>query len=240
MTALSLEETLPKLVQGQVSYVAGKGNAGDALIAAATGQVLDRLGIVVGSEGTVLVAGGGGLIPRYDCMAKTLAKVPRDKKVIILPSTVAGYWQLLGEFRNLTLLAREEVTLSLARMNGIRTLLCEDAAFSFDYSPWTGGEGTLVAMRADAERSGRPLPENNRDVSLESTGWWGLHNSMIAARKFVQTISRHAMIDTDRCHVAIVGAMLGKQVTLRPGNYHKNRSVWSASLERRGVEFLEK
>lgn len=234
MTPSNLDRILPTLLSGEksVAYVPNKGNAGDALIAAATWAALQRMGVgVSGSAATVLVSGGGALIPRYECLAKALAKVDRGKRVIVLPSTVAGHWSLLRSFSDLTLLCREEMSLSLARMEGVRAKLCEDVALGFDYSEWTDhGIGTLHAMRTDSERGGEVIPGNNRDLSMEQGGWWPLHVSTLAARKFITAISRYRVVVTDRLHVAIVAAKLGKKVIFKPGDYFKNRAVYELSL----------
>lgn len=228
---------LAALLRGinSVSYVANKGNAGDALIAAATQQTLETLGIdVVPEAPVILVAGGGALIPRYDCLSRVIARIPRDRRVIIGPSTVVGF-DMLRQFPNLILLAREEMTHALAKAAGVTSMLCHDAAFSFDYSPWLGAEDRnsldrLSAFRTDDESLGCLLPDGNLDLSAQAGGWWQLHNCHLQARRFVSTINRYRKVDTDRLHIAIAAAKLGKRVRFHPGNYHKNRVVFAASL----------
>jgi exopolysaccharide biosynthesis predicted pyruvyltransferase EpsI len=221
---------------GAVSYVASKGNAGDALIAAATQQALEGLGIDVTPDAPViLVAGGGALIPRYECLSRVVDRLPRDRRIIVGPSTVVGF-DLLRQFPNLILLAREEMTHALAKAAGVTTMLCHDAALSFDFSPWEGAEdrnslGKLSAFRTDGESTGGALPPGNLDLSAQAGGWWQLHNCHLQARRFLTTINRYRTVETDRLHVAIAAAKLGKRVTLYPGNYHKNRAVFHCSLK---------
>lgn len=219
-------------VGGLVTYVPSKGNAGDALIAAATMQVLSSMGVnVVANSPVTLVSGGGNLHPKYTCLARVIAKIPRHRRVIILPSTVTAHWDLLKEFSDLTLLAREEATFALAQLNGVRCQLCHDAAFSFDYSQWIDpGAGTLHAMRTDIEGAGHKIEAWNDDVSTISSRWWGLHDSMLTAHRFINRVSAVRSVITDRCHVAIVAGSLGKKVLFHPGNYHKNHSVFLASM----------
>jgi exopolysaccharide biosynthesis predicted pyruvyltransferase EpsI len=214
--------------------VPNRGNAGDALIAAATMQLLGRLEIPVHSDAeVVLVAGGGGIHPKYDCLAKRINSIPRDKRVIILPSTVSAHWTLLEQFRDLMLLCRDEMTMGLARMHGIRAGLCHDAAFSFDWSAWDDkGAGVLHAMRTDGESAGGVILEGNCDLSTMASGVWGLHDSLIVARRFVTRISLYRTVVTDRLHIAIAAAMLGKKVIFKGGNYFKNRAVFEMSLAR--------
>lgn len=234
-----LHELLPTLLAGvrEVEYISNRGNSGDALIAAATEQILSKMGVeVVHDAPVVLVAGGGNLSPRYRCLRDAIDKIPRHKRVIILPHTVTAYWILLREFRNLTLLAREEVTLKVAEMEKVTAIPCHDAAFSFDFSSWSGAEDTdlypfVNAFRYDGESNLPVKPEGNYDISKTYGGVWTLHSSILVARKFVSVINRYKEIRTDRLHVAIVAGMLGKKVSLQPNNYHKNRSVYMASLD---------
>jgi exopolysaccharide biosynthesis predicted pyruvyltransferase EpsI len=229
------------MLMGETSfqYVPNRGNAGDALIAEATAQVCRNMGFNE-SPGvrTVLVAGGGGIHPAYSCLPNRLRRLPRDKRVIVLPSTVSDHWEILRSFDNLTLLARDEVTFGLAGMNGVNCMLVHDAAFSFDYGDMDGaGEGELVAMRTDGEGTGETLPPGNEDVSAADSGLWLLNGSTAAAMRFVRRIAEVREVRTNRLHVAIAAAMLGKDVTLCPGNYFKNRAVWEMSLRELGVKF---
>ena len=47
---------------------------------------------------------------------------------------------------------------------------------------------------------------------------------------FVSTVENAEEVFTDRLHVAILGSILGKKVTLYGNVYHKNRGVWEYSL----------
>jgi hypothetical protein len=69
----------------------------------------------------------------------------------------------------------------------------------------------LTAFRTDAEAIPTSLPLDNNDISrtCESLDEW------------LWTIARHATVRTDRAHVAIAAALLGKQVEYRPSSYHK-------------------
>lgn len=239
MTFWTLENALAQLLAGvtEVSYLPNRGNAGDAVQAWGVATVLRSLGVTVRDGAAVmLVSGGGNLVPPYNCLQRSMAKLPRDKRIIVLPSTVVGCFPFLASFKRLTLMAREEVTFATARMCKLPVLPVEDAAFSAPIQSRGPGDGLLRAFRGDCESAGGVRPEGNRDLSLEfGNDWWALDNT--AGLRFADAIDAYEELDTDRCHVAIVGAVLGKRVTLRPVRYHKNGSVWAASLERRGVIF---
>lgn len=242
VTPRSISEVVEDLLGGvrHVAYVPNPGNAGDAVIAHATAGAFSRLGIVVdpGSD-VLLVAGGGNLVPQYHHLEKLLRRLPKSGiRVIILPSTVLGCFALLREFEDLILLARERVTWRLAREEGIHTILCHDAAFDLEYDDWMIASNrstreTLMNFRIDCESAtGAPSSiRGNRDLSEEfGNRLWDFETASEAARRFVSEINLYRQVETDRLHVAIVAACLGKQVRLFPNCYHKNRSVWLNSL----------
>ena len=226
-----LEDILPLLLgDDRFQYIPNRGNAGDALIAAATGQVLGRIGARPDdSSRTLLVAGGGGLHPKYRCLANRLMRTPRDRRVIILPSSVSAHWDLLRQFDDLTLLSRDEVTHRLAGMNGIHSLMCHDAAFSYQYPVPTQEHELLVSFRTDAERTIAP-PPGNKEPSLAAGDLWTPSNALPAARAFAMNIGSYRSIRTNYCHVAIAAACMGVEVYLHHGSYFKNRAVFDASL----------
>lgn len=90
----------------------------------------------------------------------------------------------------------------------------------------------LMAFRQDTEGSGFQPPIGKQSVVVDPAyfatsfeHWLRLHAS---ARKIV----------TNRTHSAILGSILGIPTTLYAGRYHKNRSIWEYSLQRRGVAWL--
>lgn len=237
-----LSEILPELLKGErlVQYIANPGNTGDAVIAHGTAEVFSSLGLeLVDDSSTLLIAGGGNLIPRYHNLRKILESLPRrGKRIIILPSTANGCFGLLGEFEDLTLLAREAVTWQLAREAGVNAILCHDAAFDVDYSPWDNDPGAdsrqvLWNFRKDGESAGGSGRHKvgNRDLSEEfGNRMWDFASAKEASSRFISEINRYRNVHTDRLHVALVAACLGKAVFLHPNDYHKNRSMFENSL----------
>ncbi len=87
----------------------------------------------------------------------------------------------------------------------------------------------LVAFRGDKESA--ISNETRKEVLL------GCENPVqrdVSVRgsfsDFVSTVEHAEKIFTDRLHVAILGSILGKNVTLFGNMYHKNRGVWEYSL----------
>lgn len=235
-------DLLPELLGEvrRVHYIANPGNTGDAVIARATGEVFGRLGISLDEGSDVIVLGGGGnLIPRYRNMRDVLEKMPRSgKKIIILPVTAYGCFPLMGEFEDLTLLAREGVTWHLAREAGVKSFLCHDMAFELDLEWWGGqpdrdSRELLRNFRRDSESAGGEMrnEEGNRDLSEElGNRWWTLESAAGPSREFISEINLYRRVETDRLHVGIVAACLGKEVRLFPNAYFKNEAVYGNSL----------
>lgn len=237
-----LSEILPDLLGDcrSVRYIPNPGNAGDAVIVEGTREVLQQLGIGLDDESTtVLIAGGGNLVPIYWNMRKIIEKLPRSGlRIIILPHTVNGCFDLLKEFDDLTLLARERVTWQTAREAGVKTFLCHDAAFEVDYDryvndPHSDTMDVLRSFRRDGEASGRfsAHEAGSRDLSEEfGNRAWDFETAAVAAGRFIREINRYRQVRTDRLHVAIVAACLEKDVILHPNNYFKVKAIYDNSL----------
>jgi len=89
----------------------------------------------------------------------------------------------------------------------------------------------LNCFRMDKEASGRAIPKDNVDVSvLLSYGTQSRRLAMFSAREFVSFIDLFSEVRTDRLHVAIIAALLRKQVHLYGNNYFKIRAVYEMSL----------
>jgi len=122
-------------------FIPNIGNAGDAFIAHATYQLLDRLRLsyTIGSlaniypGATVVYAGGGALVGPYDYMANFLRRnLGQWKELIILPHTIRSYGELLGEFgANAHLFCREMPSYEFAKARAphANVYLSDDLAF---------------------------------------------------------------------------------------------------------------
>lgn len=93
----------------------------------------------------------------------------------------------------------------------------------------------LRAGRIDKERAaGREILKGNQDVSeLFAYGVNDEKSAFLAARHFLDFIARYDWIETDRLHVCIGAALLGKTVIFHPNSYFKNEAVYRHSLEKR-------
>jgi exopolysaccharide biosynthesis predicted pyruvyltransferase EpsI len=233
----SLEASRRKLLGAiagapDVTFVRLYGNVGDQLIFAGIRQLLRdvsyrEIAIYDASEAsghTAILSGGGNWCWPYHDGPDLLCLVERRfHRVIVFPSSfdvsVPAVRDVLRATKA-TVFAREE-----ASYNQIRPLcqaeLAHDCAFFFDYAPYRrAGRGVLNAFRTDLEAAGHPRGEVNVDVSLtcETLDEW------------LWTIARHELVRTDRAHVLIAAALLGKQVEYRPNSYHKVSGIVDYSL----------
>ncbi len=102
-----------------------------------------------------------------------------------------------------------------------------------DGSRLPSDKGVLNAYRTDSERvSQDPLAKDNADISkLFSMN----HDEVLfltakIASKFVETIKKYDTVKTDRLHVAIAAAMLGKTVHVGDNSYGKIAAVRAHSM----------
>lgn len=114
-------------------------------------------------------------------------------------------------------------------------LTAEDLCRLADIPRPPKGRYELTVSRSDNERPENdvPMPPRARGVVLDPA---------YVANSFRQWVRIHLYarsISTNRLHSAIVGSIAGKPVTLGPGSYHKNRSVWEFSLSGHGVEWRD-
>jgi exopolysaccharide biosynthesis predicted pyruvyltransferase EpsI len=181
---------------------------------------------------TALITGGGGWCRPFHRMWPTVLPLVerRFERVIVLPSSVDASFDKVKE-----VLARTKALVFARERESYRQLqeLCEtdiahDCAFFFDFEPYKhNGEGLLTTYRTDAESAvGSRVPPGNNDISLTCDN----------LDQWLWTIAHHEAVETDRAHVMIAAAMLGKRVRYRPSNYHKVPAIAEYALEGFPVE----
>jgi exopolysaccharide biosynthesis predicted pyruvyltransferase EpsI len=215
-----------------ITFIRGFGNIGDDLIYAGARKLLSvvdyqekSLTDVAQLNGDVgLVAGSGAFCGTYPQMTRYLPEIEkRFERVIVLPSSfdlsIPAVRSSLTKSKTF-FFAREERSFGSIR-DICECGLAHDTAFYFDFSPYRRrGSGILNAFRIDKEASGRPVPPDNNDISAtcETLDEW------------LWTIARHEHVRTDRAHVMIAGALLGKTVEYASSNYHKVPAIAQFSL----------
>jgi exopolysaccharide biosynthesis predicted pyruvyltransferase EpsI len=95
---------------------------------------------------------------------------------------------------------------------------------------------TLNAFRTDVERTNRPVPNVNIDMShvfsLPRLGMT-VEASRHVTVQMARFIDRFDTVRTNRLHVAILATILGKRVEIHDNSYGKLRAVYEHSLRDR-------
>jgi len=216
-----------------VTFFRHRGNIGDDLIHAGTRRLLADVPYrEVGTwdmqaargDTAVITGSGGWCVPFHHQLPQALPLIEaRFRRVIILPSTFDLAEPIVRtalEQTKALVFARERA--SYEQIRHVCTAdIGHDCAFFFDFAPYhRRGSGHLVAYRTDAESVQPMLPAANNDVSVAC---FGLDH-------WLWTIARHETVETDRAHVMIAAAMLGKRVTYRGTKYHKVPAIAAYSL----------
>ena len=93
-----------------------------------------------------------------------------------------------------------------------------------------------LLMRTDVESSGHELGKHPRNYDISAQG-----SHLDDPTLFLRYIDQFEEVVTDRLHVAIGAALLGKKVTVIAGAYFKIRAIYQSSLRDLfdGVTFVE-
>lgn len=230
------EQVIRNAAHFPLDFYPSPGNWGDSLINAGTRQLftdhdiatrelsrfeIENIDRTESAKNLAVVGGGGGWNRNWDSTVSFVAKLSTMYNlVVVLPSSY--------DLNLVSHLNRSNIYLYTRSDDSLNEVdnFCHDMAFYCRLPEPKEPEiqYPLIAFRRDKERSVRALnPDRNWDVSLLGT-------AKTSYLEFMGLIDRFPAITTDRLHVAIAGAMLGKQVELLDGNYGKNSGVFRASL----------
>lgn len=100
----------------------------------------------------------------------------------------------------------------------------------------------LNSFRTDVEKTDIPIPFNNIDISqaFAADNLSKLFSQETAYRVF-KFMENFNTINTNRLHISIAGALLGKKVNFYPNSYNKNFSIYDYSMRNRfkNVTFID-
>ncbi len=242
---------LKKYSNQEVIYCANPGNAGDAVIAHATFQLFEKLNIKlqiikheeIVHDKIIFYAGGGNLVEgKYKNAYHFINNNFRqNREIILLPHTVHGYDELLLSAKNLTIFCREKTSyqnLSAIGFPSERLILAHDMAFHLSKTSFQEylrkGEGIANCFRTDQESARTfDMPNDNLDISLSWNGelWHRPDFAKNVTHNLACYLSAFETVKTDRLHVAILAAIMGKKVVLYPNNYYKIKAVFMYSIK---------
>jgi len=232
----------------------GLGMAVSKLDSEVYGQTLRADKIQVDPAHVILTHGGGNVNDLYGVgirLLKNMIQHSLNRVIIVGPQS---YWFKWTRFPELFLTAKQEVHLfcrerysydllkSLSFPKNVHVNLSHDTAFYLSKKDFQARRGAydLICFRTDARES--LLFQKTRDLDvLQKTGPRDLRKSQKRVfvgdiqslpnfREFLELIEGSRKVCTDRLHVAILSAILGKDTTLYSDSYYKNKGVYEYSL----------
>jgi len=240
-----------------VSFIPNPGNIGDAAINLACWRWLTRRFRTVevlrpgapAAGDLIFVGGGGNLVePLYVNLRRVLPALPASARLFLFPSTLFGYAEVLRPLAGrLRVICREPVSLAFAQslLPAADLRLAHDAAFTLagalpGGAPPAPTLGTGHFFRRDKEAAQRHAETSDGDPAGAVIGNWSEPAAAeTAVAALLGQLARHRALVTDRLHVAILGALLGRAVELRANSYFKNQAVFEHSLRRLpGLSFV--
>lgn len=219
----SRELLLDAVAGSDVTFYRSLGNRGDDLIEAGTRALLDGAGIPYRflfnedirnySGDLLLIGGGGGWCRFWRHSPSVLIDAVGFDRVVVFPSTYDLSEPLTAHALRTTparLFARELVSAAAASAT-----FAHCPAFFYPFRSQERGRGTLHAFRTDPEASGEPVPPDNIDVA----------NIACSLEAWLRLLDHYGEVHTDRAHVMLAAALLGKRVRWRPNGYFKVASM---------------
>lgn len=239
-----------------IQYIANPGNAGDSLIALGTLQLMDSLGLHVRLRGhkesfdkndRIFYGGGGNFVPYYKACREFILRNTHVQQLVLLPHTVNEQSDVLKQIGpNMIFFARERrsfrhLTQHMRYPENAR--IDHDLAFaigpttiqSLIKNDWGPGSSCLHAFRTDKEATGIEIPPDNRDLSCickTTNNTEMLEGITKSSRAIFEAIAPYVEVKTNRLHIAIASALLGKKTVLYKNSYFKNTAIYWYSLKR--------
>ncbi|WP_323813281.1 polysaccharide pyruvyl transferase family protein [Cellvibrio sp. NN19] len=94
-------------------------------------------------------------------------------------------------------------------------------------------------FRTDVERASNFIPEDNADLShIYEYGTRNRDLCFYSAARLMKHIDLFEEINTDRLHICIAAALLGKRVNFFPNSYFKCRAVYEKSLKDKYINVI--
>jgi len=211
----------------------------------------------------IFYAGGGNLIDDYNNGAEFFEYSHKlAKKIILLPHTINGHKDLLKSFgTNVTLFARELKSLKFLQTLDLKCefFLDHDMALELkpsDFKKYGSNQPViekikillkklskfnfnikeLNAFRLDIEKTDIIIPPDNIDISREINYDAMMSNEILVNKSVADIfnlISKFDQINTNRLHISIAAALLGKQVNFYPNSYWKNEAIYDHSIAKK-------
>jgi exopolysaccharide biosynthesis predicted pyruvyltransferase EpsI len=240
------------------TYIPNNGNMGDILIAKATFDFFENNKIKYrpfkGRPADNIVYGGGGIWNEYykNSWIKFLPFFCNAKKVVILPSSFYNCPELTKILdERFTVFCREKQSydyLTAAKTNA-KIILDHDMVFYMSEKALLGtiniydkkallklsgdlNKVPLAAkfMRSDIEKNNDCESDMDLSSYLSNDEFITPKEADFGAKVMLSVVDGVNAVITDRLHIAIAGALLGKQVYMLDNSYKKLSEVYKHSL----------
>ena len=204
---------------------------------------------------TILYGGGGSLIRKYHLCKNFLLKNHEKNNIVVLPHSFNDIDSLLNILsKNVILFARENISYEYAKcklQHPERVMISDDMAFhikNIDRYENISCIGECNAFRFNDELSSTDkhveVPKDNKDISIDFhrpmfMKNWSISDEInvqvksnlnIATDNIFSYLSKFEKVNTNRLHVGIAAALLGKTVNLYRGSYHKIAGIYNFSM----------
>lgn len=214
-------------------YLKSIGNWGDGLIQEGTEKFFESHSLeyielqetdTINPDLPAVLGGSGGFCRFWGWSTQAAIRLESHaSELIVLPSTYEQGSMDWSNKKATSFYAREHQSLLELRQRGLNVLTCPDMAFWVAFENKEPTKDALNAFRTDVESVQKEIPSDNIDVSV-------LHDHTGSTAEFFSLVGDYQRVTTDRLHVAIAAAMLGREVIFYPGAYHKNRSMFNSTL----------
>jgi exopolysaccharide biosynthesis predicted pyruvyltransferase EpsI len=236
-----LADELKSFARGRkLIEIVNTGNWGDSLIHAGQAQFLKDIGIEPWRFSILklkrmhrhklmllskvlcpraIVSGNGAFQPFYERPKQVVDVASFFSRVLIMPSSFPIVPDLSPDR---TVFWRRDQVDSLASLPD--SPFCHDMAFYLSPRPRKPIKQIGIFFREDIEKGDYSIPVGNIDLSNQGT-----HET--DHERFLDRIGEYEVIFTDRLHVGIGAALLGRQVHLFGSRTNKIRSIFETSLK---------
>jgi exopolysaccharide biosynthesis predicted pyruvyltransferase EpsI len=258
LTLTDMEFFLQQYSDREIVWFPGAGNAGDSLIAYGCYQLFKRAGIKIAEtcawtdilrNKCIITSGAGNLVgkyPHFRTFLKNNAPPEHGNEILLLPQTITSEDNLIHSLQNnVKIICREPKSYEYVysnMKNKANVFLSHDMAFHIqdDLSHFIHIKPKLevlyVIRTCKQEATDMEVPLDNVDLSFTLQRPGNTSDPDICKQvtyEMFEAVASAKLIITNRLHVAIAGALLGRQVHLYPSNYWKIPEIYNYSLKDR-------
>lgn len=182
---------------------------------------VDALKARHGADSPLIFNGGAALDPRYGRLPFVAALTHQFAQTVLLPASFPVPLAPFNFAPRTRIFSRD---LSESQTNVPQATFCHDMAFYLTMPDIAPSRDNGCFMRTDSERpTDAPVPANNNDLSLKG-------RAETPVQGFIAEIARYRTVYTNRLHIGICAALLGRQVYLSGNDYYKIRAIYDASI----------